>query len=96
MKDEDERPSILISHTNLHDDESVHCYRLCFSSKILHEQTVLISLGTCNRSYTKCNAYVKLWRENKEYCLVVCLFAFGKRPIMQKPFILKCLCYETF
>ena len=32
--------------------------------------------------------YVKLWRENKEYCLVVCLFAFGKRPIMQKPFVL--------
>ena len=25
VKDEDERPNILISHTNLHDDESVHC-----------------------------------------------------------------------
>ena len=27
MKDEDERPNILISHIDLHDDESVHCNR---------------------------------------------------------------------
>ena len=67
MKDEDERPNILISRTDLHDDESVHCNRpynsklpynshntLCFPSKILHKHTVLISLGTCNSSYAKC------------------------------------------
>ena len=67
MKDEDERPNILISHKNLHDDESVHRYKpynsklpynshntLCFPSKILHKQTVLISLGTCNCFYAKC------------------------------------------
>ena len=54
MKDEGERPNILISHINLHDDESVHRYKpynsklpynshntLCFPSKILHKQTVL-------------------------------------------------------
>ena len=89
----------------MHDDESVHCYKpynskllynshntLCFPSKTLHKQTVLISLGTCNKLFLyKMHAYVKLWRENKEYCLFVCLFIFGKRPIMQKLFNVKCL-----
>ena len=42
------------------------------------------------------HAFVKFLRENKEYCLFVCLFTFGERPIMQKPFNLECLCHETF
>ena len=58
MKDEDERPNILISHINLHDDESVHCNRpynsklpqfiVIVHSKILHKQSFKISLGTYN------------------------------------------------
>ena len=39
------------------------------------------------------HAYVKFLRENKESCLFVCFFTFGKRPIMRKPFNLKWLQY---
>ena len=108
MKDEDERPNILISHINLHDDESVHCYNpynskllsnsqntLCFPSKILHKQTVLISLGSCIIVLRQDACLCKVV-EGKQRVLFVCLFTFGKRPITRKLFKLKCLCYETF
>ena len=103
MKDEDERLNILISHINLQDDESVHCNRpynsklpqfiVIMHSRILDKQSFKISLGTYNLPDPKCNAYVKFLRENKEYCLFL---YFWKKAYYEKPFNLKCLCYETF
>ena len=64
MMDEDERPNILISLINLHDDESVHCNRpynpklpqfiVIIHSKILHKQCLSNFSWTYNLPYAKC------------------------------------------
>ena len=53
MKDEDERPNILISLINLHDGESVHCNRP-YNSKLPQFIVIMNNLGTYNLPYTKC------------------------------------------